>query len=84
MDNYYFSLDKNTKRFIQFLTIDWVEAKNLNSTIQIVKKVIKNYPITIPLLCSTKVTIENNSCRFIEYIVKNISENSFPIVKEIV
>ncbi len=24
MDNYYFSLDKNAKRFIQYLTVDWM------------------------------------------------------------
>jgi len=27
MDNYYFGLDKNAKRFIQHLTIDWVDSK---------------------------------------------------------
>ena len=39
MDNYYFALDKNAKRLVQYLTIDWRESKEqqLRATIRILQ-----------------------------------------------
>jgi hypothetical protein len=38
MDNFYFSLDKNSKRLIQYLTIDWTSSKqeDINATTTII------------------------------------------------
>jgi hypothetical protein len=84
MDNYYFSLDKNAKRFIQYLTVDWVESKGTSSNISILKELISKYPIAIPLLCSTRLTFENSSSRFIELLVREISEESFDLVNKMI
>ena len=86
MDNFYFSLDKNAKKFTQYLTIDWTEAKEADreTTISIVEETIKRYPIIIPLFCSTRVPSGQTSCRFIEFMVNNISESSYPIVRDVV
>lgn len=85
MDNYYFSLDKNGKRFVQYLTLDWVESKqHSGANLAIIKELIQKYPIAIPLLASTRVTIEDVSSRFIELLVRDISPESYPLVKTIV
>lgn len=84
MDNYYFSLDKNAKKFVQFLTIDWVESQGTSSTISLLRELITKYPISIPLLCSSRVTVGNSSNRFIEIFVRDICEASLSLIKKIV
>jgi hypothetical protein len=86
MDNYYFALDKNAKRFLQFLTIDWTESKgeSLAATIAILQELLERYPIAIPLLCATRITDNNVASRFIEYVARNVTADSYPITRRII
>lgn len=72
MDNYYFTLDNNSKRFIQFIASNCTSnnASEIDSTTTLIlKKLTADYPISLPLLSSTRVPYKTVSKKFVEILV---------------
>jgi hypothetical protein len=91
MDNYYFTLDNNAKRYIQYLVNEWMnlvnskEEKFASTSLIIMQNMISLYPIALPLFCTTRIYLANNSTkRFTEVLVGNINPSSFAILKSII
>lgn len=66
MDNYYFTLDSNAKRYVQYLVSNWIDLVNnkqerlASITLSFMKNLIQAYPISLPLFCTTRVHLPNN------------------------
>lgn len=80
MDNYYFTLDNNAKKYVQYLVNDWIrllnsnEAKLSSISLSLMENLITLYPVSLPLFCTTRIYLANNvTKRFIEVLVDNIS-----------
>lgn len=81
MDNYYFTLDSNAKRFIQFIVDEWSadDQSTKHSFFScLIKLLIKNHPVGIPILCNIRIKSNENAkeavqFRFAEYLVNKLA-----------
>jgi hypothetical protein len=63
MDNYYFTLDGNSKRFIQYLILEWHQSLNGPSNkfySNLIVNMIQEYPICIPILSNVRISPNEN------------------------
>ena len=85
MDNYYFTLDGNAKRYVQYLACHWASLTDQKQTskvcLALIRQLIDSYPVAVPLLCTTRVAVNGASKRFVEVLVEHISEESLGILK---
>jgi hypothetical protein len=80
MDNYYFTLDNNAKKYVQYLVNEWIRLVNSNEVklasicLSLMQNLITLYPISLPLFCTTRIYLANNATkRFIEVLVDNVN-----------
>ena len=80
MDNYYFTLDNNGKKYVQFIVNEWYnllanrEDKKASVCLSLMQNLISLYPIALPIFCTTRIYLPNNiTKRFVEVLVENIS-----------
>lgn len=80
MDNYYFTLDNNSKKYVQFVVNEWFilltnkENTKASVCLSLMKNLISLYPVALPLFCTTRVYLPNNvTKRFVEVLVDNMS-----------
>lgn len=79
IDNYYFTLDSNSKKFIEYLVHTWNQQRLSSGQDfvfynELIKNLIQNYPIAVPLLSSTRVNVEGGTRRFIELLSEIIGQ----------
>jgi hypothetical protein len=81
MDNFYFTLDNNSKRYIHYLASEWynlINNKQENNAlilISFIRNLISQYPIAIPLLSATRIYLSNNTTkRFVEVLVDSLTK----------
>lgn len=70
MDNYYFNLDSNGKKFVEYAVTEWNEQRKnagplLNFYTSLLTELVAEYPITIPLLSSVRLPHGESSKRFV-------------------
>ena len=65
MDNYYFNLEPNSKKFLEHSCLVWKNASPAsNLETQLIREIIKNYPISVPILASVRLEVESINVRF--------------------
>lgn len=91
IDNYYFTLDSNAKKFIEYLVQVWDESRVESSPelpfySKIIKSLVELYPIAIPILCSVRLNDQGGSKRFIELVSSQVcnDENFSEIILKII
>lgn len=77
MDNYYFTLDSNAKKFIEYLVGAWNQSrlqkhKDFSFYSKLLVLAIDFYPIVVPLLSSIRLEDEGGSRRFVELLSNSV------------
>ena len=90
MDNYYFTLDQNAKRFIQYIVEEWETEKAAENNFysELILILIEKYPVCVPILSNIRIKPNENDketvqFRFVEYLVNKLNGPQANSVKKI-